>query len=167
MTKNSGEFPRIFLAVAEANSVPVLWRAVTEHLRDEDTEILTMIISDDRWRRAASLPFTREILRVGGKTAEFTVTRAEQLDKTTLAVIQQRIRQHARNTNVRFVFETLSEHEAVRIHDPLPRENDVLIAPTSLKGRPFHKHLATLKCRILFVETNEPPQQSGFDAAAQ
>lgn len=128
-------------------------------MTEGETEILTLIVSDDRWRRAASLPFTREIRRVGGSSADFTVTRAAQLDKTDLAGIRHRIRQFAADAKVRFAFETLSEHETARLRDLLSREDDVLIAPSSLKGRPIYKYIATLKCRITLVEIAEPGPQ--------
>lgn len=152
MTENGTEVRRILLAVTEASLLPDLWRAVTEHLADQETELVTIFFSDDRWRRAASLPFTREIHRLGGGSAEFTPTRAEQLDQDDIAGIQSRLKQFAAGSKVRFAFRVAKLQETIGFDELLTSEFDVLIAPSSLKGRPIYNEMARLKCRIRFVE---------------
>lgn len=151
MTSKRTDVRRIMLALSDASSLPDLWRAATEHLADQETELVTVFFNDDRWRRAASLPFTREILRVSGVSAEFTRTRAEKLDKEIIAGVQRRLQQFATEAKVRCVFEILSEQEIIRIHELLSSESDVLIAPISFQGRPIYNEIARLKCQIRFV----------------
>lgn len=57
---------RIVIAVTETTPVARLWEAALRLLRDTPAELTALYVQDDRWRRAASLPFTREILRSGG-----------------------------------------------------------------------------------------------------
>lgn len=161
MIKNRAEARRVLLALTEANSIPDLWQAAAEHLGDEGAELVTVVLRDDRWRRAASLPFTREIFRVSGASTDFTVTRAERLDRDTIAGIRSRLQRFAEDAKVRFAFEVLAGQEAIRIHDLLISESDVFIAPSSFKGQPFYEEITRLKCRIRFVETAEgtPHQQ--------
>lgn len=159
MTENRANVRRILLAVTETSSLPDLWHAVTEHLGGEETELVTIFFSDDRWRRAASLPFTREIHRLGGGSADFTLTRAEQLGKDDIAGIQRRLAQFATEAKIRFAFEVSAGQEAVRIQEWLTSQSDVLIAPSSFKGRPIYNEIVRLKCRIRFVEPADASAQ--------
>lgn len=159
MTENRTDVRRILLAMNEASSIPDLWRAVTEHLADEETELVTVFFHDDRWRRAASLPFTREIFRVSGGSAKFTATRAEQLDRDLITGIRTRLQQFATEAKIRFAFEIFSEQETTRIHELLGSDSDVLIVPSSFRGRPIYNEIVSLKCRIRFVETAGPSEQ--------
>ncbi|MDH3304707.1 MAG: hypothetical protein OEM50_11435 [Gammaproteobacteria bacterium] len=151
MTSKRADVRRIMLALSDASSLPDLWRAATEHLADQEAELVTVFFNDDRWRRAASLPFTREILRISGGSTEFTRTRAEKLDREIIAAVQRRSQQFATEAKVRFVFEILSEQEIIKIHELLSSESDILIAPISFQGRPIYNEIARLKCQIRFV----------------
>lgn len=155
MTTNQNSLRRIMLAITETSSLQDLWAAAMEHLEDTSTEVITLFVSDDRWRRAASLPFTREISRVGGGVSEFTLQRAEQVDKDAVVRAQGRLRKLAADAKIRFAFEILDEREATRIHELVRSELDVLIAPSVLKARPIYAELSRMKCRILLIDTRE------------
>ena len=159
MASRQTDVRRVLLAVSEASSVPDLWRAVTEHLADENTELVIVFLNDDRWRRAASLPFTKEIYRASGISSDFTLTRAEQLDKEVIEQIRSRLGRYATEAKIRFAFEIFSEQEIIRIHELLTSDSDVLIAPSSFRGRPIYEEITRLKCHIRFVETNEAATQ--------
>ena len=160
MTRNQTERRRVLVAVTEANSIPDLLREVTEHLADETAELVLVFFNDDRWRRAASLPFTREILRISGASTDFTSTRAEQVHQEAIDEIVGRLRKFAADARTRFAFETIPEHEVVRIHDLLTSEADVFVAPSSFRDRPIYKEITRLKCRISFVEPSEAAKRS-------
>lgn len=153
VTEIRNEARRVLLAVNEPKSIPDLWRAAAEHLADDGAELITVFFSDDRWRRAASLPFTREVFRISGSSADFTLTRAERLDRDAIAKIRRRLQRFARKAKIRFAFEVLVGQETIRIHELLTSESDVLIAPSSFKGRPIFNEITRLKCRVRFVET--------------
>lgn len=155
MTTNQTDLRRIMLAVTETSSLQDLWAAAMEHLEGASAEVITLFVSDDRWRRAASLPFTREISRVGGGVSEFTLQRAEQVDKDAVIRAQGRLSKLAADAKLRFVFEILDEREATRIHELVRSDLDVLIAPSLLKARPIFSELARMKCRILLIDTKE------------
>lgn len=160
MTRNQPESHRVLVAVTEANSVSDLLHEVTEHLADEAAELVLVFLSDDRWRRAASLPFTREVRRISGVSTNFTSTRAEQVDREAMDEIVSRLRQFATDARTRFAFETIPEQEIVRIHELLISEADVLVAPSSLRDRPMYKEITRLKCRIRFVEPSRAAESS-------
>lgn len=163
MNSKRTDVRRIMLALSEASSLPHLWRAATEHLADKETELVTVFLKDDRWRRAASLPFTREILRVGGGSSDFTLTRAERLDKEVISGVHSRLQQFATEAKVQFVFEILSEQETIRIRQLLSSEYDVLIAPTSFRKRPIYNEIARLKCQIRFIDAADISAQQGLE----
>jgi leucyl aminopeptidase (aminopeptidase T) len=146
---------RVFLAITETSPLSELWRAVTEHLGDAQAELVTVFVSDDRWRRAASLPFTREISGVSGSSENFTLQRAEQIDKDAVASAQCEIRQLAAEAELQVAFEFLSEHDAAQIHELVKVEQDVLIAPSFFRSRPIYAELTRLRCRILLVDSED------------
>ena len=146
---------RVMLAVTASSALQDLWRAAIEHTADEQAELLTLLVRDDRWRRAASLPFTREVSRASGGSANFTPRRAEEVDRDAGLRTQGRLRELASDSRIPLAFETLAEHEAIRIHEFVKSESDLLIAPSFFKERAFYSEIARLKCKILLIDTQE------------
>ena len=161
MTKNTSSTRRVMLAVTETSSLHDLWRAAMEQMAGEHVELITVFVRDDRWRRAASLPFTEEISRAGGGSMNFTPRRAEQVDRDAVMRTQGRLQQLATDAEIQLAFEILAEHEATRIHEFVRSESDLLIAPSFLKGQPFYSELARLKCRIMLVDTKDVTTEPG------
>lgn len=160
MTKDTSNTHRIMLAITDASSLQSVWRTAVERLTSERGELIAVFVHDDRWRRAASLPFTEEISRASGDSMDFTLPRAEEVDRDALAHTQGRLQKLAADSQIQFAFEILAEHEATRIHEFVRSESDLLIAPSFLKGRPFYGELARLKCRILLVDANNVTAES-------
>ena len=146
---------RVILAVTEASSLQVLWRAAMEHMAGEHAELITVFVRDDQWRRAASLPFTEEISRASGGSMNFTLQRAEEVDKEAVMRTQGRLQQLATDSKIQLVFEILAQHEAPRMHEFVKSESDVIIAPAFFKRQPIYAELARLKCRILLVDAKD------------
>lgn len=155
MMKSTTEIRRVMLAVTESSSLPDLWRAVTEHLAGASAELITIFVSDDRRRRAASLPFTREVSRISGGSENFTPRRAAQVDSDAVVRTRRRLRQLAAEAEIQLVFQILAENEAARIHEFVTAEPDLLVAPSFFESRPIYTELARLKCRILLVDTED------------
>jgi len=151
------------LAVTETSSLQDLWRVVKQHVDDAQAELVMVFVSDDRWRRAASLPFTREYSWVSGGSTDFTPTRAEQVDRETVDEAQSRLRQLAKEAQIQFAFEILAEHEARKFHEFVTSESDVLIAPSFFKRRPIFTELNRLKCRIVLVDTQDVTERPAGD----
>ena len=155
MTKDTSNTRRIMLAVTEASSLQSLWRAAMEHMTGERAELITVLVRDDRWRRAASLPFTEEVCRASGGSMNFTLQRAEEVDRDAVVRTQGRLQQLATDSEIQLAFEILAEHEAKRIHEVVRPESDLIIAPSFFKGRPFYSELARLKCEILLIDAED------------
>lgn len=150
---------RVLLAITESSSLTELWRVVKEHAAGGRTELITVFVSDDRWHRAASLPFTREVSRVGGGSENFTPQRAQQINEDTVGRKQRELEELASEAELSFAFEVLPEHDAAKLGEWVSVEHDVLIAPSFLKSRPIYAELTRLKCRILFVEDEQVDKQ--------
>jgi hypothetical protein len=155
MTKDTSNARRVMLALNETSSLHSLWPAAMEHLSGEHAELITVFVRDDRWRRAASLPFTKEVSRTSGISINFTLQRAEEVDRDVVTRMQGQLKQLATDSKIRLVFEILAEHEATRISEFVRSESDLLIAPSFFKGQPFYSELARLNCEILFVDAKE------------
>ena len=151
---------RVLLAITETSSLRTLWRVVTQQVEGDKTELVTVFVSDDRWHRAASLPFTREVSRMGGGSANFTPKRAQQINEDTVGRKHRELEALAREAQLNLEFEVLPEHKAERLKDLVTFEQDVLIAPSLLKERPIYAEITRLKCRILFVD-DEPEEKEG------
>ena len=152
---NTNGLRRILLAVTETTPLARLWRAVAEHLANDHVELKTIFISDDRWHRAASLPFTREISRIGRSNVKFTPKRAEEIDKDVVDRTRLQLQRLADEAELQFVFEVLREHQTSQLHDLVSVEHDVLILPSYLRGWPVYAEFTRLNCQILLVDTED------------
>jgi len=85
----------------------------------------------------------------------FTLQRAEEVDRESVMRTQDRLQQLATDSEIQLAFEILAEHEAMRIHEFVRSESDLLIAPSMLKGQPIYAELARLKCRILLIDAKD------------
>ena len=145
---------RVLLAVTETSPVERLWQSLVEHIADTRAEIVALFISDDRWRRAASLPFTYEISRVSGSQSEFTKRRAEQIGMDAAGKARRHLEKLAAGTKVHIAFEVLAQDETEGVRRLLSIERDVLIAPTALERLPVFSELARGHRHIVLVEVD-------------
>ena len=152
---------RALLVVTETSPVDKLWRALLEDLADAQAEVVAVFVSDDRWSRAASLPFTREISRLSGGSEVFTTRRAEQLVGDTVERVRRRVLQLAEDRQMRLVFEILHVQEPNRIREFVRIEHDLLVAPSMLQSWPDFAELARPERRVLFVDDEEPACPTG------
>ncbi|MDH3619351.1 MAG: hypothetical protein OER91_00560 [Gammaproteobacteria bacterium] len=153
--KKTNEKRRIILAVTERSPLRALWRAAKEHLADPHDEIITFVVHDDRWRRAASLPFTREVSRASGRHQDFTQWRAAQIDDETAARLARQLKRIAKHAKRQIAFEILPEANVGDVLEQLTITADVLIVSSELKRRPVYAKLVELRCKLLFVGPEE------------
>ena len=148
---------RVLLAVTESSPLDRLWQSLVEQVGGASAEIVTVLVSDDSWRRAASLPFTREVSRLSGSPADFTQRRAEQIRAAAAGEARRRLERLAEESDSEFelVFEVLSEDEDPRIATLVTVTRDILIAPTALEGEPLFVELARRHRRIVLVEVDD------------
>ena len=150
---------RIVLALTELTPVRLLWREVLQRKHESTAELLALFVADDRWHRAASLPFTREISRVSGMEENFTSGRARQVHEEAIHRTQRRMQELASEANLVLMFEVLPESGPQRIRDLVAGSQDILIAPSFISRRPFFAELQKLGCRIELIEVNEEADQ--------
>lgn len=151
--KKSDDRVRILIAVTETSPVAELWQAAVER-HDHNAELVALFVSDDRWHRAASLPFTREISRLGA-VADFTRQRADQLYKESVARIRRRIAELAEQSDLAPAFEELSEKNPARLEELAAGTQSVLIASSLITRDPIYTRIARLDCHIELVESSE------------
>ena len=144
---------RILIAFTESSPIAELWQAVLSR-RGAASEIVALYIADDRWHRAASLPFTREVSRLG-VVANFTRQRADELKRDAVVGIERRIRGLAADANLALAFEELSETDAGRLEELAAGERSILIAPALITRQPIYTRMTGLGCRIELIETTQ------------
>ena len=140
------------IAVTESCSVRALWKAAIRNVGQSQDELVALFVPDDRWHRAASLPFTREISRVGGGVSDFTRRRAEQLAKDATDRVRRRIEELASVTESAFAFEVLSESDPKRMRKLVGEGQTIVIAPSFLAGQPICAQFEELDWRIVLIE---------------
>ena len=148
------ELVRILLAVTESSPLEKLWQSLVDQVAGARAEIVTVIVSDDSWRRAASLPFTREISRLSGAASTFTHLRAEQVREDAAGRARERLERLAREAEVELDFELVSGDEESSAGTFVTVERDILIAPSTLEGKPLFVKLARLHRRVVLVESD-------------
>lgn len=146
---------RILLVVTERSPLQRLWEEVELQLADSPNEVVTLFVNDERWRRAASLPFTREVSRLSGSHRDFTAQRAAQLDQNLVHEVRSHILRLAARRELQPIFKVLAEHEVSRIRDYVRVEEDLVITSADLRDQPIFHELTQLTCRTVFVEAEE------------
>ena len=115
---------RVLLAVTETSPIETLWQSLIEAVEGDRAEVVTVFVRDESWRRAASLPFTREISRLSGSQAAFTHRRARQVSLAAAVRVQRQLQQRASETRLKIEFEVVSEQEGAEL---ARRERHVLL----------------------------------------
>ena len=151
-TKKTDDRLRVVIALTESSPLDVLWREAMKLMQDSPADLLALLVDDERWRRAASLPFTREISRISGAVAEFTPQRAEELNREGITRMQSRMQELATKAHLAVRFEVLPESDRERIRKFIGAGRNILIAHSLIRGRPIYTHLSQCDCRMLLID---------------
>jgi hypothetical protein len=146
----SEERARVLVAVTETSPVAELWRAVLSR-HGTATEVVALFIPDDRWQRAASLPFTREVSKLGGTMADFTRQRADELNRQSVLGMHRRIKALAAEADLTFAFVELSQRNDKRLEELAAHAETVLIAPALITRDPIYRRISRLRCQIELI----------------
>lgn len=142
----------VVIAITELAPVQRIWRAALQFIEESRAELHALFVEDERWHRAASLPFTREISRVSGADADFTVQRAIEVHKEAIDRAQRQLQQLAAESERELAFEVLAESDQKRIRDLVANGDCIVIAPEVLAEQPVFRELQELGCRIVLIE---------------
>lgn len=147
----SKESLRVFIALTESSPVPELWRAAMEAARGSPAEVVALFLHDERWQRAASLPFTQEVSKIGGATANFTLQRANEVLTDVVTRLRNQLAELASGSDYKATIEILAESEHRRVRTLVCHGNSVVIAPAALLSHPMYSELRALDVNILTV----------------
>lgn len=142
----------VVIAITELAPVQRIWRAALQFIEESRAELHALFVEDERWHRAASLPFTREISRVSGADADFTVQRAIEVHKEAIDRAQRQLQQLAAESERELAFEVLAESDQKRIKDLVANGDCIVIASEVLAEQPVFRELQELGCRIVLIE---------------
>lgn len=142
---------RIVIAITELAPVQQIWRAALQVLEESRGELHALFVEDQRWHRAASLPFTREISRVGGPDAKFTLQRAIELHTEAIERVRRQLQQLAAESERELAFEVLPESDQKRFRDLVTQADCIVIAPEVLANQPVFRELQELGCRLVLI----------------
>jgi hypothetical protein len=154
MTKSEQEprVDRVVIALTELAPVRQIWAEALQFLEETRVDLHALFVEDERWHRAASLPFTREFSRVSGVHADFTLQRAIEVHKEVINRAQQQLQQLAAEAEHELAFEVLPESDQERIRDLVEDGQCIVIAPMVLADQPIFKELRELGCRMVLIK---------------
>ena len=152
MSKSSSRL-RVVIAVTETSPVIALWEAALHLVHESSAELVVMYMHDERWHRAASLPFTREISLAGGGDTDFTLRRAEQILDETAGRLRKRIEELAASAGLKFVFQVISEQDPVATRALLGSEVSAVVGPSVLASHPVFVELRGANRRLVLIES--------------
>ena len=147
--------PRVVVALTENAPIEALWRVTTQWLTTPDVELVSVYVTDDRWQRAASLPFTREFSHSGRPATDFTPQRAQQLQQAAVERVRGRMQQLAADAKRRLVFEILADADEYRVQEILGRSTQVIIVPSMMAHDPVVMRLSQFDVRIELVNEDD------------
>lgn len=151
---------RVVIAVTETSPVAELWEAALHARSDARDEFVVVFFHDERWHRAASLPFTREVSVAGGADSDFTVQRAQQLLNDAEDNLRKTIDELASRAGLSVAFETLSEQDEEKAQSLLGGEISAVVGPSALARHPVLVELRRLDRRLVLVESGRPEAAS-------
>lgn len=144
---------RIAITVTEVVTVSQMWRTALQLAKGPSVELVAVLLSDDRWQRAATLPFTREISRLSGAHADFTLQRASEVHKDTIETVRKELQQLASEASLETAVEVMPESDRDKIRGRLAGSDSTLVVPALLANHPLLKELEALGCRITLVDS--------------
>ncbi len=86
-----------------------IWQEALQLIAESRAEVHALFLEDARWHRAATLPFTREISRLSGSSADFTSRRADDLHREAIERAQAELKALAAEQRHELQFEVLTE----------------------------------------------------------
>ena len=147
---------RVVIALTETSPVAELWDAALHARSDAADELVVVFLHDERWHRAASLPFTREVPMAGGADRDFTLQRAEQLLNESATNLRKTFEKLASRAGLSVVFQTLSEQDPEQAQSLLAGEISVVVGPSALAEHPVLVELRRLDRRLVLIEPSRP-----------
>ncbi len=155
---------RVLIALTESSPVDDLWQAALARLGQTRAELMALFLAGDHWHRAASLPFTREISRLSGVDADFTLQRARQVQEEAIERTRQLVDKLASDAQLTLGFEVLVETDRDKLRELVSGTGDILIAPSFIIRRPLYAELKQLDCHIELIDV--PPNAAADDTAS-
>ncbi|MEJ2140660.1 MAG: hypothetical protein P8Y61_14705 [Gammaproteobacteria bacterium] len=152
---------RVVIAVTETSPLMELWDAALKLVSDSRAELVVLFLHDERWHRAASLPFTREFPMSGGAETDFTPRRAEQLLNETASRLRRRIEELAVHAGLKFAFQVISEQDPVGARTLLGNEISAVVGPSVLANHPVFVELQCAKRQLVLIESTDSTDNPG------
>ena len=149
MTKSDDD-RRVIIAVTESTPLNRLWQVALRAVSASDGNVVAVYLHDERWRRAASLPFTREI-SPSGSIADFTPERADQVLSETAGALQRRVETLASDAGVTIDFRVLPDSDEAKLQTVFAGRC-LVIAPSVLERHPLFAVLTRLDIHFELVE---------------
>jgi hypothetical protein len=151
MSRND-DIRRIVIAITESSPVAELWEAALRAASEAPADLVAVYIHDERWRRAASLPFTREVRAVGGTSQDFTLQRAAELLEESVADLRARIEQLAEKAGYDVAFQVMPESDETQARTLFQAGASVVVSTSALAEHPVMAELRRLELKLLVVE---------------
>jgi hypothetical protein len=154
----------VLVVITETSPVEALWRAALDRAREAGSELNILIVRDERWHRAASLPFTSEIPRLGGPRRKFTAERAEALVGEAIARLRGIAQALAAESRVQCHYHVVTETVFPELEGLVVGRRSVLVASSDLETLPIFEQARGLRCEIVLVDpqrTGPPPDAAG------
>lgn len=151
MSRNE-EIRRIVIAMTETSPLQALWDAALRARSETPADLVAVLLHDERWERAASLPFTREVRSVGGASEDFTRQRARQLLEDSVAAIRARVEQLAKQAGCDVAFQVLAESDEAQVRVLLQAGTTVVVSTGVLAEHPVISGLPRVGLELLVVE---------------
>ena len=142
----------VLVVITETSPVEALWRAALDRAREAGSDVNVLIVRDERWHRAASLPFTSEIPRLGGPRRKFTAERAEALVAEAIARLRRMAQALAAESRIECHYHVVTETVFPDLEGLVVGRHGILVASSELETLPIFEQARALRCEIVLVD---------------
>ena len=143
---------RVLVLMTESGPVEQLWQTALDHARETGSEVNVLIVHDERWYRAASLPFTREISRLGGPRRNFTRERADALVGEAVSRVRRVTQALAAETRAYCRYYAVTGAMLPQLERLVTGRRGILVASSEFESLPICEQARSLSCEIILID---------------
>ena len=143
---------RVIVLMTESGPVEELWRTALGLAREAGSEVTVLIVHDERWYRAASLPFTSEIPRLGGPRRNFTRERADALVGEAVSRIRRVTQALAAETRAYCRYYTVTGAMLPQLERLVTGRRGILVAASEFESMPICEQARRLSCEVILID---------------
>ena len=147
-----GRVAQRYAVLGELGRIVNLDLRALDRARETGSEVNVLIVHDERWYRAASLPFTSEIPRLGGPRRNFTRERADALVGEAVSRVRRVTQALAAETRAYCRYYAVTGAVLPQLERLVTGRRGILVAMSEFESLPICEQARRLSCEVILID---------------